>query len=155
MKQSLISEMENILISLEPKHAQNILNGSKLVELRRRTMHVTPGTTMWMYVKLPIGSIIGKVRIKDAKHGTPKALWKDFGAVSGISKNEFFSYFNGVNFGVALILSDATRLEREIALDELREQNNRFHPPQFFTRLQAGHPILSASINNLEKSWNS
>jgi predicted transcriptional regulator len=135
---------ENILVSLEPRHAESILKGSKRVELRRRTMHVSPGATMWMYAKLPVGSVIGKARIEKILVGTPSALWKQFGSVSGISKSEFSSYFEGVSHGVALVLVDAVRLNKRIALKDLRKRNNQFHPPQFFTRMHADHPILSA-----------
>ncbi len=136
---------ENILVSLEPRHAESILDGSKRVELRRRTMHVAPGATMWMYAKLPIGSVVGKARIEETQSGTPSALWRKFGSVSGISKSEFFSYFDGVSHGVALVLADAVRLNKEIALGDLRGEDKRFHPPQFFARMSAGHPILSAA----------
>jgi predicted transcriptional regulator len=56
-----VSVDDHILISLEPRHAESILEGRKRVELRRRTMNVTIGSTVWMYAKLPVGSIIGRV----------------------------------------------------------------------------------------------
>lgn len=139
-----MSKPENILVSLEPRHAESILDGRKRVELRRRTMHVSPGATMWMYAKLPIGSVVGKARIEDTQSGTPNSLWRKFGSVSGVSKAEFFSYFDGVSYGVALILADAERLNKGIALGDLRDQDRRFHPPQFFARMNADHPILNA-----------
>jgi predicted transcriptional regulator len=108
-------------------------------------MHVNPGATMWMYAKLPIGSVVGKARIKETQSGTPNALWRKFGAVSGVSKTEFFSYFDGVSHGVALVLADAERLNKGIALGDLHGQDKRFHPPQFFTRMHADHPILHAT----------
>jgi hypothetical protein len=52
-----VSVDDQILVSLEPRHAENILEGRKRVELRRRTMSVTIGSTVWMYAKLPVGSI--------------------------------------------------------------------------------------------------
>ena len=54
---------EHILISLASRHAENIFAGPKLVEVRRRTMNVVPGTTVWIYVKLPVGSTIGRVKV--------------------------------------------------------------------------------------------
>ncbi len=54
---------DNILISLEPRHAENILAGLKRVELRRRTMNVSPGCTVWIYAKLPVGSIVGRTTL--------------------------------------------------------------------------------------------
>jgi hypothetical protein len=39
-----VSVDNHILISLEPRHAENILEGRKRVELCRRTMNVTIGS---------------------------------------------------------------------------------------------------------------
>jgi predicted transcriptional regulator len=83
---------ENILISLESRHAENIFAGNKQVELRRRNMNVRPGTTIWIYVKLPIGSIIGRVRVGAVHASAPTTLWRRFGSVSGLSRSEFFGY---------------------------------------------------------------
>jgi predicted transcriptional regulator len=137
-------ESENILISLEPRFAESILTGAKRVELRRRSMNIAFGATVWMYAKLPVGSVVGKARIKMLHSEAPKTLWRKYGAVSGISKEEFFDYFNGVSLGVALELVDAVRLNRAIPLNDLRERDERFHPPQFFARMRSNHPLLSA-----------
>lgn len=139
-----MSNGENILISLESRHAENIFAGNKRVELRRRNMNVRPGTTIWIYVKLPIGSIIGRVRIGAVHASSPTALWRRFGSVSGLSRSEFFDYFNGVTQGVALVLEDAERLHRSLSLEVLREIAKGFQPPQFFARLTAQHPLLGA-----------
>lgn len=135
---------EHILISLAPRHAENIFSGRKQVELRRRAMNVAPGTTVWIYVKLPVGSIIGRVKIVGIHASSPAALWRRFGSVSGLSRGEFFEYFNGVAAGVALVLENAQRLHRSLSLDALRELADGFQPPQFFARLGAKHPFLGA-----------
>src|SRR5579863_2728843 len=101
---------EHILISLASRHAENILAGTKRVELRRRTMNIEPGATLWMYVKLPIGSIVGQARVGAIHVGAPSTLWRRFGSVSGLSRAEFFEYFCGVTRGVALVLEDSKRL---------------------------------------------
>jgi predicted transcriptional regulator len=139
-----VADTEHILISLAPRHAENILSGHKQVELRRRTMHVVPGTTVWLYVKLPVGSIVGRVRIGAIHESSPAALWRRFGVVSGLCRKEFFDYFNGVAAGVALVLENAERLHRSLSLDVLRGLAAGFQPPQFFARLGAQHPLLEA-----------
>lgn len=135
---------EHILMSLAPRHAENIFSGRKQVELRRRTMHIAPGTTVWIYVKVPVGSIIGRVMIRGVHASSPAALWRRFGSVSGLSRSEFFDYFNGVAAGVALVLENAERLHRSLSLDALRDLADGFQPPQFFARLDAEHPLLGA-----------
>lgn len=135
---------EHILMSLAPRHAENIFSGCKHVELRRRTMRIAPGTTVWIYVKVPVGSIIGRVKIGAIHASSPSALWRRFGSVSGLSRSEFFDYFNGVAAGVALVLENAERLHRVFSLSALRELADGFQPPQFFVRLGAEHPLLGA-----------
>jgi predicted transcriptional regulator len=135
---------EHILISLESRHAENILSGRKRVELRRRSMRVSPGATVWMYVKLPVGSIIGRATVKSVDSTTPLQLWRRYGAVSGLSRQEFFEYFEGADSGVALVLDEEVRLKNPFSLKALREFDEDFQPPQFFARLTPGHPLHSA-----------
>jgi predicted transcriptional regulator len=139
-----VSNEEHILISLTPRHAENIFAGHKLVELRRRTMHITPGTKAWVYVKLPVGAIIGRVTIRAIHNSTPASLWRRFGLVSGLSRSEFFGYFSGVTKGVALELEDVKELRHSVSLTTLRQASGDFQPPQFFVRLISSNPILKA-----------
>lgn len=139
-----MGKSEHILISLAPRHAENIFSGRKQVELRRRTMHVAPGTTVWIYVKLPVGSIVGRVRIGAIHASSPSTLWRRYGSVSGLTRSEFFDYFSGVAKGIVLVLENAKRLNRSLPLEVLREHADGFQPPQFFARLDAQHPLLDA-----------
>ena len=52
---------DQILISLEVRHAESILQGYKLVEFRRRTMKILPGATLWIYAKVPVGELNSRV----------------------------------------------------------------------------------------------
>lgn len=135
---------EHILISLESRHAENIFAGNKRVELRRRVMNVSPGATLWIYVKLPVGSIVGSARVGNVHASSPNTLWRCYGAVSGLSRREFFSYFRNVEQGVALVLEHSKRLRSSLSLKALREVDERFQPPQFFARLTAEHPLRIA-----------
>jgi predicted transcriptional regulator len=135
---------EHILISLEARHAENILDGKKLVELRRRPMNVSRGATVWIYAKLPVGSIVGSAVVSAIHVQTPSTLWRRFGPVCGITRTEFLKYFEGVEEGTALELSDCKRWIASFSLKSLRQFNSRFQPPQFFARLKQGTPLLAA-----------
>jgi predicted transcriptional regulator len=140
----IMIESEHILISLGSRHAQGIFAGAKKVELRRRIMRVKPGTNVWVYVKLPVACIIGRVTIMSVHASSPRDLWKRFGSVSGLSRDEFFLYFSGSTQGTALELDDAQLLPHALPLGTIRELAHGFHPPQFFSRLDAEHPVLLA-----------
>ena len=133
---------DHILISLEPRHAESIFAGLKKVELRRRVMHVVSGTTAWIYVKLPVGSVIGSVKVGAIHNLSPVTLWRRFGSLSGLTRAEFFEYFKGVSRGTALVIESAELLNQSISLREIRKMAQDFQPPQFFTRLPENHPLL-------------
>jgi predicted transcriptional regulator len=139
-----VSVAEQILISLEARHAENILQGRKLVEFRRRSMNVEAGATIWIYSKLPVGSIVGCATVAAVRRYAPSTLWRKFGPHSGISRAEFFEYFAGVTQGVALELTDCRRLRASVPLESLRRFSAGFQPPQFFARLKQGAPLLAA-----------
>jgi predicted transcriptional regulator len=139
-----VADDDHILISLEPRHAENLLVGRKRVELRRRAMNVSIGSTVWMYAKLPVGSIIGRAIISAIHVLAPATLWKRFGTVSGISRGEFFEYFADRDEGIALELSHCRRLTHAFDLESLRRFDSGFQPPQFFTRLRHHASLLNA-----------
>lgn len=137
-------EGEHILISLEKRHAENIFAGKKHVELRRRSMNVAIGTTVWIYVKLPVGSVMGRARVNAVHSLAPSTLWRRFAAISGLTHKEFCDYFAGVSKGFALSLEDAEWLPQSISLQTLRQVQSGFQPPQFFMRLGVGGDLLNA-----------
>lgn len=68
--------METLLISLHPRHAQNILSGKKIIELRKKGVREDRyGTTfdyILIYETLPTAAIIGvceagEILYKDAQ----------------------------------------------------------------------------------------
>lgn len=142
---------QDILISLASRHANNIFAGRKQVELRRRAMRVEPGATVWIYAKLPVGSIVGRARVEAICSSSPASLWRRFGLVSGLTKAEFFSYFKGVTRGFALVLQGAQRLRQSLSLALLRGIAAGFNPPQFFMRIGVDHPLMALTRVALAK----
>lgn len=137
-----MAKKENILISLDSRHAKKIYSGAKRVELRRRSMHVTPGATMWIYEKIPVGSITGSATITAILTASPEELWCRFESISGLSKKEFFDYFANVKVACALVLDNAQNLHTPLSLKSLRDVTSKFQPPQFFIHLTDKHPVL-------------
>ncbi len=140
----MAAKKEHIVISMNARHADNIFDGHKHVELRRKMMHIAPGVTALIYVKLPVGSIVGCVTIASIHTSSPAELWRQYGAVSGLDKVEFFEYFRGATNPVALRLKGARRYRSALSLEYIRDISGSFQPPQFFSRLQPNHPVLTA-----------
>lgn len=132
------------LISLEERFAEGILSGVKLVELRRRPMRLSVGTTIWMYVKVPVGEVVGSVQVRSTHALAPETLWRRYGDVSGLSRTEFLDYFSGVKRGFVLVLSNPSRLASPLPLEKLRSLNDGFQPPQFFQHLDSDGALVCA-----------
>jgi predicted transcriptional regulator len=145
-----MSAPHNFLISLEERHANRILEGTKTVELRRRPMHVAIGATVWIYVKVPVGCVVGCAKVTGLHTLAPSTLWNRFGAVSGLQRQEFFEYFSGLPKAFALGLSEPTRLASPIPLSTLRDVSSGFHPPQFFANIASDGPLLRAMSQALQ-----
>jgi predicted transcriptional regulator len=134
----------HVLISVEERHAENILSGAKQVELRRRSMKIAPGASVWLYAKVPVGSIVGFATVRQIHRLSPTAIWDQFGALTGLSRRELYKYFEGVKQGFVLELTGAQRMRSSIPLEILRGLSEKFQPPQFFVNIPCGHPIYEA-----------
>lgn len=133
---------QHVLISLDKRHAANILAGTKQVELRRRTMRIEPGSIVWLYVKKPVGAVIGFATVGTTYSAAPSSVWRKYRSVSGLRKSEFISYFEGSATASAMVVSNPKKLKTPITLDNLRAAMPGFHPPQFYCRLTPA--LLSA-----------
>ena len=132
------------LISLEQRFAEGILRSTKRVELRRRPMRLEVGTTIWMYVKVPVGKVIGSAKVHSMHELAPSTLWRRYGDVSGLARGEFYDYFSGLSKGFVVVLTNPKRLSQPVSLDQLRELNGAFQPPQFFQHLANDGPLVTA-----------
>ena len=144
-----MADRAHALISLEPRHAEAILGTMKRVEFRRRSMNVPVGTTIWFYVKVPVGQVIGCAQVQGSHLLAPTTLWKRYGAVSGLTRTEFFDYFSGVAKGCAIVLERPWRLSAGVPLRELRALVDGFQPPQFFQHLAHGGSLLTAFLGDV------
>ena len=134
--------MSNAIISLKPRHVNNVLDGTKTVELRSRPVNLCPGTRLWIYSTLPDG-FIGAVATIDKIHmSSPNNIWRKYSNQIAISKKEYDGYVLGKEKVSAILLTDIKKIEPAISLDVLRRDTSNFHPPQFFKKLSPNAPLL-------------
>ncbi len=133
----------DILISVEERHASNMLAGNKSVELRRKPLNICSGTRVWIYSKLPRGQIQALAIVDEVIAGTPRKVWARYGAQSGITKKEFDAYFEDIKICYAIILQKVKPVAPILKLESIRNKISHFHPPQFFKRLSKNSPELA------------
>lgn len=132
----------NILISVADRHVKSMLSGSKTVELRRRPLRIAPGTRVWVYSKLPKGHVELVATVDRIDAARPERLWDLYQGRVGISRREFFQYFEGIEIGCAVVFQEILPLRPSIELDDVRSVAKTFQPPQFFKRLNRDSPEL-------------
>lgn len=137
-----MTDKADILISVDERHARNLISGTKTLELRRRKINVEPGDRVWIYSKVPKGTVEAIGYVSSIYSASPTEIWQEFSECAGVSESEFFEYYSGIELGHAIIFSEVTPLKIGIGLEDIRKHHQAFQPPQFFQRLTAASPIL-------------
>ncbi|AQT61076.1 ASCH domain-containing protein [Cellvibrio sp. PSBB023] len=136
--------MNDAIISIKPKHVENILSGSKTVELRTRSINLPAGSRLWVYTTLPVGKVRLSMEIEFIEILPPKEIWKKHGKKICISKKEFDEYTKDRDVVSAIGLRNICPLDEDICLETMREYEENFQPPQFISRLYPERALYAA-----------
>lgn len=124
-----------ILLSIKPRFAEAILDGSKTVELRRTPPRLDVPTDVLLYASQPTSAIVGTCQVTEVLSYTPAGLWRLVGPRTGVSYQEFADYFYGCARAYGLVLAEPQRVATAVELETLRAAWRPFHPPQSFRYL--------------------
>lgn len=103
-----------ILLSVKPKFADLIVDGSKLVELRRTVPAQTVGTIA-IYSSSPVQAIVALADVIETIEASPTKLWaiaKDNGG--GLTRAELMDYFHSKRTGFAIMLQNVRVYEKPV-----------------------------------------
>jgi len=128
---------KSILISVKPEYADQIMDGCKTVELRRRfTEEVDKNTRLFIYSSSPVKAIVGYARIdRVAKLAVPQ-IWRTFRNEACIEKADFENYFHGSDFGFVVLLNQVKPLAASLELEDISDRWG-IRPPQSYMYLTA------------------
>ena len=121
-----------VVLSLKPRFAEAILADVKTVELRRTEPKIVVPTRALLYAASPVRALLGTCIITNVEPLDLLALWQKHGPGSGLLHHEFQKYFEGVDVGTALTLTQPRAFKRQVALQDLRAKPRGFRPPQSF-----------------------
>lgn len=91
---------KKILISINPEHVKNIINGIKKYEYRKIAAKQDISSII-IYETTPVKRIVAEAEIIDVLMYSPEELWKLTKGESGISKEFFDEYFEGKEIAYA------------------------------------------------------
>ena len=110
--------MSAILLSINPEHVNNIMNGTKRFEFRKIRCKEDI-TKILIYCTSPIMEIVGEVTVKNVLECAPDELWEMTSEFAGIDHVFFNNYFEGREKAVAYELGEIERYEQTKKLSDL------------------------------------
>ncbi len=133
------------LLSVRPRFAAALLDGSKTVEVRRRRAHIADGAICLVYASSPVSALVGAVRIRTTDTDRPDSLWSRWGNHTALNRAEYDTYIAGSARPCAIIVSAAVAFPQAVSLPELRRRRHAFVTPQSYRFLDPDE--LGAVLN--------
>lgn len=128
-----------LLLSLRPRFATAILDGTKTVELRRTRVSAPPGTLLVLYASSPVMAVVGTAIVADRHTATPAGIWRAHRDTLGLTRTEFTDYLTGVDQATAIVIDNPQALPDPFTLAWLR-RHAAFHPPQSYRYIASSDP---------------
>lgn len=110
--------MCTILLSINPQHVENIMQGKKIYEFRK-TQCKRKVDKIVIYSTSPIMKVIGEADVEDVLIGKPGQIWRITRKKSGIKKDFFDSYYKDKSQAIAYKLCNIIRYEEPKMLIDL------------------------------------
>jgi len=124
-----------LLLSIKPKFAEAIFEGTKVFELRKVRPRLTCGDLVLVYVTSPRCRLEGAFDVVSVIELPPEELWNVVKSGCALTKNEFDNYYFGKTVGYAIGVGSAWVLETSRNLRYLRDEE--IVPPQSYRYLSA------------------
>lgn len=128
-----------LLLSLRPRFAAAILEGTKTVELRRTRLSAPPGTTLVLYASSPIMAVVGTATLADRHTASPTTIWRTHRHALSLTHAEFTHYLSGVDQATAITIENPQALPDPFTLTWLRRHAG-FQPPQSYRYIAPNDP---------------
>lgn len=122
----------SVLLSVHPRFADALMDGSKTVEIRRRRAHLHPGMVALLYATAPRYELVGALQVDQVIVAGLDELWRGYGPQTALSREEFDRYLDGRPEACAISVGDTVRFADPISLNELRDRYQGFAPPQSY-----------------------
>jgi len=122
--------MCKILLSINPQHVENILNGTKKYEYRKIKCKNTVDKIV-IYSTAPVMKVVGEADVEEVLEDAPEKIWDKTQKYSGIDYKFFKKYYEGKEKAVAYKLNNIVEYcdKREL------EEYGLSYAPQSFVYL--------------------
>lgn len=125
------------IFSIKQQFADKIFRNEKKVEYRRQNVKVKTNELCLVYTSSPIKELSGYFIVKKKLRMPINKLWQKTKSYAGISKSEFFKYFEGCREGTAIVLKLVKQFANGLNLLEIKSILKNFRPPQSYCNLDS------------------
>lgn len=108
-----------ILMSIKPQFVEKIRRGEKKFEFRRVLPRCQEADAIIVYASKPVGKVVGEMIVSDFLTYPTDELWERTKEKSGLTREEFFSYFHDKTNAHAIAIESYRDYEQSIPLDVL------------------------------------
>lgn len=123
--------MSQMLLSINPEHVENILNGKKRFEFRK--VRCKPNVNkIVIYATAPKKMVVGEAEIEEIIEDDINEVWRKTKEFAGITYNFYLAYYKGKKKAVAYRLRNVEIYDRPKNLSEYGVK----HPPQSFIYIE-------------------
>lgn len=127
----------DLLVSMKPKYAEQILAGSKLVEIRKRFSQRWIGCKAILYSSSPQKALVGEATVRSVTTGTPTDIWSKFHTNLGCTSDEFERYVGPAKEVCAITLDDVFPYKQPVSLSQIAYLlGEDLRPPQSYCDLR-------------------
>lgn len=109
--------MKKIIISINPEHVNNIINGTKKYEYRTKAAKKGVNKLI-IYETMPVKKVVAEAEIVEVLALEPNALWEETKDYSGITKKFFDGYFKNRKVAYAYKLGKINVYDEPKSLNE-------------------------------------
>ena len=107
------------LMSIKPHFIDKIRRGEKKFEFRRVLPRHQEISHIIVYASKPVGKVVGEITVAGYLTLTVDEMWEGTKGESGLTREEFFSYFHGKKNAHAIAIESYRDYEQPIPLDVL------------------------------------
>lgn len=136
---------QDVILTIHARNSSKLYEGSKKYELRKSTPRIIP-RRMFLY-ESDKKILTGYIVIDGIITGSPSDVWDETGEL-GTTKERFFWYFEKSKTANAFRVSHAVRFNNPISLENIREIEPGFRPPQTYLYL-SNLPKLNLFLSKL------
>jgi predicted transcriptional regulator len=134
-----------IVLSIRPEFASKIFDSSKTVEIRTRFSKKWTGQKISLYASNPCRSLVGEATVDCVREGHPDAIWNEFEAEIGCTKEQFDDYAGHREKVYAVQLKEVVPYIDAIPVEQIsRMLGEELAPPQSYLALEGNKTWASA-----------